>query len=59
MVSVDITIFEHFKFVIYQISLYELGESHYQKGNLEKAHEAMRRCNKFSGYLWEDPLKVK
>jgi hypothetical protein len=29
-----------------------LGESYYQRGELDKAHEAMRQCSRFSGYLY-------
>lgn len=40
-------------------SLYELGESLYQKGLLKEAQEAMKKCNSISGYDWEDPLKMR
>jgi len=40
-------------------SLYELGESLFQKGNLKEAQEAMKKCNSISGYDWEDPLKIR
>jgi len=38
---------------------YELGESYYMLGNLKSAEEFMKKCQKFSGYDWEDPLKVR
>lgn len=40
-------------------SLYELGESLYQKGNSKEAQECMKKCNNISGYDWEDPLKMR
>jgi len=39
--------------------LYELGESYYIKGSLKEAEDCMKRCSKFSGYDWEDPLRVR
>jgi len=40
-------------------SLYELGESLFQKGLLKDAQEVMKKCNSVSGYDWEDPLKIR
>jgi len=39
--------------------LYELGESYYINGNVKDAEEMMKRCSKYSGYDWEDPLKIR
>jgi len=39
--------------------LYELGESYYTAGKLKDAEEMMKRCSKYSGYDWEDPLRVR
>jgi len=39
--------------------MYELGECHYIKGNLKEAEETMKKCSKWSGYDWEDPLRVR
>lgn len=44
-------------FVAY--SLYELGESYYQKGMLKEAQDCMKKCGAMSGYDWEDPLKIR
>jgi len=38
---------------------YELGESYYMLGKLKEAEEFMKKCSKFGGYDWEDPLKVR
>jgi len=38
---------------------YELGESYYIMGKLKEAEEFMKKCSKFGGYDWEDPLKVR
>jgi len=40
-------------------SLYELGESLFQKGQVKDAQESMKKCNNLSGYDWEDPLKIR
>jgi len=40
-------------------TLYELGESLFQKGQLKEAQEAMKKCSAISGYDWEDPLKIR
>jgi len=39
--------------------LYELGECYYIKGQLKEAEEMFKKCSKFSGYEWEDPLRVR
>jgi len=39
--------------------MYELGESYYIAGQLKEAEEMMKRCSKYSGYDWEDPLRVR
>jgi len=39
--------------------LYELGESYYINGQIKEAEEMFKRCSKFSGYDWEDPLKIR
>jgi len=39
--------------------LFELGESLYHKGQLKEAQEVMKKSNSFSGYDWEDVLKVR
>jgi len=39
--------------------LYELGESYYVAGQVAEAQDMMKRCSKFSGYDWEDPLRVR
>jgi len=39
--------------------LYELGESYYMNNNVKEAEEMMKRCSKYSGYDWEDPLKIR
>ena len=39
--------------------LYELGESYYINNQLKEAEEAMKKCAKYSGYDWEDPLKIR
>jgi len=39
--------------------LYELGESYYMNGKQKEAGETMKRCSKYSGYDWEDPLKIR
>jgi len=44
-------------FVVY--SLYEMAETLFHQGQLKEAQEAIKRCNSFSGYDWEDPLKVR
>jgi len=38
---------------------YELGESYYIKGQLKEAQSMMKYCSKFTGYDWEDPLRVR
>lgn len=38
---------------------YELGESFYMLGKLKEATEFMNKCGKFSGYDWEDPLRIR
>jgi len=38
---------------------YELGESFFAQGDLEKAEEYMKKCSKCSGYDWEDPLRIR
>jgi tetratricopeptide (TPR) repeat protein len=38
---------------------YELGESYYILGKLKEAEEYMKKCSKYSGYDWEDPLRVR
>ncbi|EGC33419.1 hypothetical protein DICPUDRAFT_36750, partial [Dictyostelium purpureum] len=40
-------------------SYYELSEGYYHKKNNAKALENILKCNKFTGYEWEDPLKVR
>jgi len=44
-------------FVVY--SLYEMAETLFRQGNLKEAQDAIKKCNSFSGYDWEDPLKVR
>eukprot|EP01118_Nematostelium_gracile_P005260 TRINITY_DN1651_c0_g2_i1.p1 TRINITY_DN1651_c0_g2~~TRINITY_DN1651_c0_g2_i1.p1 ORF type:complete len:603 (-),score=192.81 TRINITY_DN1651_c0_g2_i1:63-1871(-) len=39
--------------------LYELGETYYTGGKPKEAEELMKRCSKYSGYDWEDPLRVR
>jgi len=39
--------------------LYELGECYYIAGQIKDAEEMMKRCGKYSGYDWEDPLRVR
>jgi len=39
--------------------LYELGESYYMNNQIKEAEEMMKRCGKYSGYDWEDPLKIR
>jgi len=39
--------------------LYELGESLYMQNKAADALEMMKRCSKYSGYDWEDPLKIR
>lgn len=39
--------------------LYELGESYYRAGKSQEAEEMMKRCSKFSGYDWEEPLRIR
>jgi len=39
--------------------LYELGECYYIKGQLKEAEEMFKKCSKFSGFEWEDPLRVR
>jgi len=39
--------------------MYELGESYYIAGQVKEAEEMMKRCSKYSGYDWEDPLRVR
>jgi len=48
----------HEKFFV-PYALYELGESLYEKGQLQEANALLRECSKLSGYAWEDPLKVR
>jgi hypothetical protein len=36
-----------------------LGESYYILGNLKEAEAYMKKCSKYSGYDWEDPLRVR
>jgi len=38
---------------------YELGECYYIMGRLKEAEEMIKKCSKFSGYDWEDPLRVR
>jgi tetratricopeptide (TPR) repeat protein len=38
---------------------YELGECYFIKGDTQKAEEFFKKCSKFSGYDWEDPLKIR
>jgi len=40
-------------------TLYEMAESLYHKGDLKGAQDSIKKCNAFSGYDWEDPLKVR
>jgi tetratricopeptide (TPR) repeat protein len=39
--------------------LYELGETYYTGGKPKEAEELMKKCSKYSGYDWEDPLRVR
>jgi len=39
--------------------MYELAECYYIKGQLKEAEEMFTKCSKFSGYDWEDPLKIR
>jgi tetratricopeptide (TPR) repeat protein len=39
--------------------LYELAECYYIKGQLKEAEENFKKCSKFSGFEWEDPLRVR
>jgi len=39
--------------------LYELAECYYIKGQIKEAEENFKKCGKFSGYEWEDPLRVR
>lgn len=55
-ISLESVVKEKF-YVVY--ALYELAESLYHQGQLKEAQEAIKKCNNFSGYDWEDPLKVR
>ncbi|KYQ93255.1 hypothetical protein DLAC_05909 [Tieghemostelium lacteum] len=38
---------------------YELSECYFQKKNSIKSLECIHKCNNYSNYDWEDPLKVR
>jgi len=38
---------------------FELGESYFHLGKNAEASEMMRRSSSYSGYSWDDPLKIR
>lgn len=55
-ISLDSAVKEKY-YVVY--SLYELAETLFHQGHLKEAQDTIKKCNSFSGYDWEDILKVR
>jgi len=41
------------------IVFFELGESYFHLGKNAEASEMMKRSSSYSGYSWDDPLKIR